>query len=398
MEYKATVHRLMKEKEQLSFEFFEHLHKHPEISNQEFETTAYVKDILKSLDIEVIDYGMETGVVGLLRGGSDGPCIALRADIDALPIQEDSTQEFCSEVPGVSHACGHDAHCAALLTAASILSEMRDEIKGSVKFIFQPAEELNTGAKILVDRDCLRGVDAIFGVHNSPDVPFGSIGVKDGPLMAAVDRINMKIYGRGGHGGQPHLTCDPVVAAASFIQSAQTIVSRNISPNRFAVVSICDMKAGSGAINNIIPEEVTMYGTVRTFDSADAKMIEERLKKMIAQIADAYNCEGECEYIYQIPATYGMHELYDTAYAAASAVGVPVDPTPTGGGEDFSIYQQHVPGFFYWLGIREEDNDCVYPWHSPHFKLNKAVVPIGAGLYAMSVFKGIDAVNSGLLK
>ena len=396
MDYKAKVNELMLEYEPRFLEIFEHLHRHPELSFKEFETTAYIKEILSSLGIEILDYGLETGVVGLLKGGSDGPCIALRADIDALPIEEDSTQEFVSENPGVMHACGHDTHMGSLLSAAYILAAMKDEIRGSVKFLFQPAEEINLGAKLMVKKGCLEGVDAIFGMHNSPEIPYGTVGVKDGPLMAAVDRINMKITGKGGHGGQPQNSHDPVVCAAAFIQAAQTVVSRNISPINSAVVSICNVRAGSGTTNNVIPEDVTMYGTVRTYKSYDANHIEARLKKLISQIAEAYECEGECEYIYELPVTYGLHELYPAAYEAASAVGIPVDPTPTGGGEDFSIYQQEVPGFFYWLGVRDESCDCVYPWHSPHFKANKSVIKLGAGLYAMSVFTGIEAVKKGL--
>ena len=395
MDVKAKVNELMLEKEPKFLEIFEHLHRHPELSFKEFETTAYIRETLSSLGIEILDYGLETGVVGLLKGGQPGPCIALRADIDALPIEEDSTQEFKSEVPGVMHACGHDTHCGSLLSAAYILAAMREEIAGSVKFLFQPAEELNLGAKLMVKQNCLEGVDAIFGLHNSPEIPFGTIGVKKGPLMAAVDRINMKITGRGGHGGQPQNSHDPVVAAAAFIQAAQTVVSRNISPVNAAVVSICNVRAGHGTTNNVIPEDVTMYGTVRTYRSEDAHKIEKRLKTLISQIADAYECEGECEYIYELPVTYGLPELYDAAYEAAAAVAEPIEPIPTGGGEDFSIFEAEVPGFFYWLGVRQEDNDCIYPWHSPHFKANKSVIKIGAGLYAMSVFTGIKAVNEG---
>ncbi|MGI6204809.1 MAG: M20 metallopeptidase family protein [Anaerovoracaceae bacterium] len=399
MDNSEKVQSLMKELEPDFIEVFRHLHQNPELSFKEFETTKYITDILRSLDIEILDYGLETGVVGLLKGSSDGPCIGLRADIDALPVKETSTCAFPSQRDGIMHACGHDVHTSSLLSAAMILSRMRDEIKGSVKFLFQPAEELNAGAKLMVRKGCLENphVDAIFGLHNQPEIPSGTVAVVKGPLMAAVDRINIRITGVGGHGGVPQRSHDPVVAAASIIQAAQTIVSRNINPIDSAVVSICNVKAGEGTTNNVIPDYVTMYGTVRTYSSETAHLIERRIKDLVEQISSAYECKGECEYIYELPVTYGLKELHDQASDALSSVGIkPIEPDPTTGGEDFAVYQQEVPGYFYWLGVREEDNDCVHPWHSPKFKANEHVIKYGAGTYAMSVFFGIRAVLDGL--
>lgn len=204
-EISGKVRQYMKEHEEEFLGQFRHLHQHPELSFQEHETTAYIKKKLESWGIEILDIGLETGVVGLLKGGKEGPCIALRADIDALPVLEESTSEYPSQNKGVMHACGHDTHMASLLGAAQILAAFRDDLNGSVKFLFQPAEEINLGAKKMMELNCLENpkVDAIFGMHNSPEIPAGTVAVKNGPLMAAVDRIIFTIKGHGGHGGIP---------------------------------------------------------------------------------------------------------------------------------------------------------------------------------------------------
>ena len=319
------------------------LHMHPELSFQEFETTSLLKDYLKSLDIEILDYGLETGVIGLLIGAEEGPCIGLRADIDALPLLEESGCDYASVIPGRMHACGHDVHTSALMGAAYILSRLRSEIKGSVKFIFQPAEEINLGAKKLMEHEVMfrPTVDALFGIHNSTEVNAGEVAVKRGPLMAAVDRIEFTIKGKGGHGGIPQNSIDPVVAAASVIMSAQTIVSRNTGPLDSAVVSMCNIRAGEGTTNNVIPDSVTVLGTVRTYRREVQDMVERRLGEIITNVSQAYGCSSVFRYLRELPVTENGPELYDAAYRAVSAVAKPMDPQPSGGGEDFSIY--YVP-------------------------------------------------------
>lgn len=393
----VEVQKLMKEYEPEFLENLHHIHQHPELSFKEFETTAMIKELLTKWNIEILDIGLETGVVGLLKGSTDGPCIALRADIDALPVKEESTNKYPSLNEGKMHACGHDTHTASLLGAAHILSTLRDEIHGSVKFLFQPAEEINLGAKKMMELKCLENptVDASFGMHNSPEYPCGTVCVKKGPLMAAVDRIIFTIKGKGGHGGIPQRNVDPIVCAAAIIQAAQTIVSRNVGPIDSAVVSICNLKAGEGTTNNVIPDEVKMYGTVRTYDKDTQAMIDRRLHEITKSISEAYGCEGELQYLYELAVTDNNPILYDTAYAAVEATGAePVDPIPSGGGEDFSEYlKTGVPGFFYWLGVRNEEEDCVYSWHSPHFKADERAIKYGAGTYAMSVFKAIEQLS-----
>ncbi|MBQ7174682.1 MAG: amidohydrolase [Lachnospiraceae bacterium] len=390
------VRTLMSEHEEDFVNMFKHLHRHPELSFQEFETTSLLKDYLKSLDIEILDYGLETGVIGLLRGAEDGPCIGLRADIDALPLLEESGCDYASVVPGRMHACGHDVHTSALMGAAYILSQLRSEIKGSVKFIFQPAEEINLGAKKLMEHEVMfrPKVDALFGIHNSTEVNAGEVAVKRGPLMAAVDRIEFTIKGKGGHGGIPQNSIDPVVAAASVIMSAQTIVSRNTGPLDSAVVSMCNIRAGEGTTNNVIPDSVTVLGTVRTYRREVQDMVERRLGEIINNVSQAYGCSSVFRYLRELPVTENGPELYDAAYRAVSAVAKPMDPQPSGGGEDFSIYYAAgAPCFFYWVGARNEETGCIWPWHSPRFKADLRAVTIGAGTYAMSVFTAIEELR-----
>lgn len=383
---------------ELNLEFIEtlhHLHENPETAFSEYNTTSYIKDKLQSFGIEILDIGLETGVIGLLKGSGDGPCIGLRADIDALPIQEESTCPYPSKKDGLMHACGHDIHTASLLGACHILSLLKDEIKGSVKFIFQPAEEINLGAKKLMELNCLENpkVDSIWGIHNSPEIPQGTVAVVNGPIMASVDRITFHIKGKGGHGGIPQRNADPIVAAAAIIQAVQTIVSRNISPLDPSVISICNVRAGEGTTNNVTPEDVTMYGTVRTFNPDIQHLIERKLTLITESISEAYGCTGEFTYLYELPVTKNNEKLYKAAYDSVCSIGAaPVNPPPSTGGEDFSIYTtgNDVPGFFYWLGVRNEEKDCIYPWHSPHFKADENCIAIGAGTYAMSVFQAIN--------
>ena len=387
------IKELMEEMSPQFIETFRHLHKNPELSFQEYDTTEYIRAILRELDIKILDIGLETGVVGLLEGKEPGPCIALRADIDGLPIQEESSSSYPSERPGKMHACGHDTHTASLLGAARLLASVRENLKGSVKFFFQPAEEVNLGAKKLVALGCMENphVDAVFGMHNEPHVPYGCVAVKKGPLMASVDRINIKITGKGGHGGMPQKNIDPIVVAAAIIQSLQTIVSRNVSPIDSCVVSICNVKAGEGTVNNVTPEEVRMYGTVRNYSQDVQHYVEQRIRDIVEQVSAAYGAKGELEYIYELAVTDNHEQLFDIAKDAVESIGAEVfDPIPVTGGEDFSEYMKYAPGFLYWLGVRNEEEDCIYPWHSPHFKADERAIVIGAGTYSMAAVKAME--------
>lgn len=396
------VKQLMEQHKSSFIDTFFYLHQNPEISFEEVNTTQFIKDYLIKHGVRIIDHNLKSGVVGLLEGASQGPCIALRADIDALPIREVSSSPLPSKNPGVMHACGHDSHMASLLGAVTILSEMKDKIKGSVKFLFQPAEEINQGAKHMMQQKVLENpkVDAVFGLHNSTEIPTGSIAVINGPIMASVDRIIIKLTGKGGHGGIPQGNIDPIVCMASLIQSIQTIVSRNISPLDSAVVSICNVQAGEGTVNNVTPNEVIMYGTVRAYKKQTQKAIEQRLREIISHTAQAYQCTSDFEYIYELAVTDNNPALYPIAETAALSIGAkPLQPTPSTGGEDFSEFTlDGTPGFFYWLGVRNEDKDCIYPWHSPKFKVDEEAIAYGAGIYSMSVFSALNQPEAYLLR
>ena len=385
-------------------EIFRHLHRNPEISNKEYDTSSYIRSLLTELGIEIIDLGLETGVAGLLRGHCNGPCIALRADIDALPVKEESSCPFPSEREGVMHACGHDTHIASLLGAAIILSEMRDQIRGSVKFIFQPAEEKNLGAISMISAGVLEDpqVSACFSFHNSPEIPTGTVAVIPGPIMAGLNTIDIVIKGKGGHGGIPQKNTDPVVATAAIIQSLQTIVSRNVAPTDAGVVSICSLHSNNGLISNVIPDSVHMEGTVRFYSYKNKALINRRIDEIVRNIGEAYECETEFWTSEELPITSnaplpGQRDLYDIAKQVTEAIGaVAVQPDPSGGGDDFSHYQlgaggkPGVPSFFYWLGVRNEEKDCVYSWHSPHYQADTDAIPIGAKLLAMSAILAAD--------
>lgn len=379
-------------------EIFRHLHRNPEISNQEYDTSAYIKNILSDLGIDLIDLGQKTGAVGLLTGAQDGPCIALRADIDALPVKEDSSCPFPSEREGAMHACGHDTHIASLLSAAIILSEMRDQVKGSVKFIFQPAEERNLGAISMISAGVLENpqVSACFSFHNSPEIPTGTVAVLPGPIMAGLNTIDIVVKGKGGHGGIPQKNTDPVVASAAIIQSLQTIVSRNMAPTDAGVVSICSVHTNNELISNVIPDSVRMEGTVRFYSYENKALINRRIDEIVRNIGEAYGCETEFWTSEDLPITSnaplpGQRDLYDIALKTVETIGaVPVQPDPSGGGDDFSHYQlgaggkPGVPSFFYWLGVRNEEKNCIYSWHSPHYQADPDAIFLGAKLLAES--------------
>lgn len=395
-EIASEVLRLSEQFEPDRLAWFQHLHENPEIALEEVQTTAYIKGELEKLGIEILDLGLETGVVGLLRGGSDGPCIGLRADIDGLRVKEESNCPYQSKIEGMMHACGHDTHITGLLGAAQILSQMRDKIQGSVKFLFQPAEEINVGAKKMIAAGVLENpkVDALFGAHNQPLLPTGTVAVIDGPIMAGVARIDIRIKGRGGHGGIPQGNIDPVVCAAAVIQGAQTIVSRNVSPVDSAVVSICHLLAGSTDANNVIPDEVTMAGTVRFYKPEIEALIEKRLRELVETISTAYGCTGELVFSHMIDTTLNNHALAEIAAASVKAAGGTATVIePSTGGEDFSDYLSHVPGFFYWFGSGNEEKGCTWAWHNPHFRADEDSISVAARLYANSVFQAVQALK-----
>lgn len=369
------------------------LHRNPEISYQEFKTTELIHKVLAEAGIDIIPWGGKTGVVGLLQGGKSGPVAALRADIDALPIQEENETAYCSQVPGVMHACGHDVHTASLLGAALILSELKDELPGTVKFIFQPAEEINAGAKEMVSKGVLENpsVDVIFGLHNSPNLPAGKIGLKQGPLMAAVDTIFLTIKGQGCHGAIPHKSKDPIIGAAGVLMALQTIISRQVDPLDSAVISFGTIHGGEA--NNVIPEKVEMTGTVRTFNPVLREEMPSCMDTLITNAAAAMNTAADFTYRKDLPAVFNPAELALWAQESLAKIvggcGL-VIPTPSMGGEDFAIFQERVPGLFLFLGVGNPDKGIIHQWHNPRFDADDTSLLYGAGALAQLAYDFIN--------
>lgn len=387
MDYATTVKQKMQEIEHTLLEHYTFLHQHPELSFQELKTTEYIKNTLIDLGIEIVDINSATGVVGLLHGTGAGKCAALRADIDALPVSEQSSSPFHSLTDGISHACGHDGHISCLLGAAHILSEMKDCFCGDIKFIFQPAEEGAGGAKYFVQKGCMESphVDAIFGLHNAPTVKSGVLGLKTQGIMAAVHKFKITLTGKGGHGAIPESNIDSIVAASAIIQGLQTITSRNVPPTQACVVSVCSIHAGDGLTFNVNPQVVEMAGTCRCYSKEMEHLIEKRFKDIVTQIAAAYQVQAEIDYISLHSAVINDENLYRCAVEAAQLLSIPyTEPIPSTAGDDFSTFSHYAPSFFLWLGNYNDKKDTIYPLHSPKFKIDTDTLSLGAGIYAMS--------------
>lgn len=371
-----------------------HLHRHPELSFKEFETTRYVIETLEALAIPA-DRPLETGCVGVLEGGtSSDRVIALRADIDALPISEegDHKKDFISQNEGVAHCCGHDGHTANLLGVARILSEIRQDIEGTVLLVFQPAEEkLPGGGRLLCDTGYLqeKGVDVIYGLHTSPNMEPGKIALRKGPLMARPDEFRIEIIGEGGHAASPHKARDPIVMAAQVVNQIQTIVSRTINPTEPAVVTVGKISGGSA--HNIIPEKVEMLGTVRTFSQETADRIKERIERIVKSVTDAAGGSYSFEFDYGYPAVNNTGWATDIVVDAASELlgeeNVILMDDPIMAGEDFAFYQQHFPGVFFFLGSGSEATGSTYTWHHPRYNIDESCLTTGAALMASLVFR-----------
>jgi len=371
-------------------------HNHPELSFKEERTSQIVAEALREMGLDEVDTGIaKTGVVGLLRGGAPGKTFALRADMDALPIQEENDVPYKSQNDGVMHACGHDVHTTAVLGAAMILASMRDKLKGNVKFIFQPAEEVAGGAKIMVEEGVLEKppkVDAIIGAHVWPELDAGTIGVKAGPSMAAMDKFEIVVTGPGGHGAKPHLTSDPVVAAAQIINALQTIVSRSIDPIRSAVLSVCMIQGGHAF--NIIPREVRMVGTVRTLNEDVKTMLIAKVKSILKGISEAMGVEYEFNYLDGSPALVndpGMIELVEKAGAAIVGSENIHQLEPSMGGEDFTYFVKAVPGAMFNVGSRDEKAGLTSQLHRPTFDVNAKTLTTGVAMLCQTALMYLDA-------
>jgi amidohydrolase len=372
-----------------------YLHRHPELSFHEERTSRFIADRLAELDGLEITRPTPTSVLARLMTGRPGPVLAIRADIDALPIEEKNTHDFVSTARGVMHACGHDGHAAMLLGAAVILTSMRDELSGEVRFVFQHAEELLPGgAQELVKAGVLDGVDAVIGAHLWLDLPFGSVGVKTGTLMAAADTLRMTIIGSAGHAAMPHKTVDTIAVAAQVITNLQHIVARNVDPLAPAVVTIA--RIAGGTTHNVIPGSVELEGTIRTFDPGLRDSIGGIIERVVAGVTQAHGAR----YTMEIQRGYaavdneeGTCELLRRAVVSALGPAALVEATPFMGAEDFSAYQKVKPGSFFFVGARNEERGIVQPHHHERFDIDERALDYGTRVFLAAARDFLGAVK-----
>jgi amidohydrolase len=382
-DYSSILEKVASLKQKI-IELRREFHKHPEVALEEFHTANTLKGILEGLGIETRLLVDGAGVRGHLTGSPSGKTIALRADTDALPMQENSDAPYRSEIPGCMHACGHDAHMAMLLGAAMILSGMKEELPGNVVFIFQPAEETGEGAKRMVEEGVLADVDTIFGLHVASVLPAGVVGYRAGPFMAAGDFFNARIIGKGGHGGMPHLAVDPIPMAAQFINGLQTIVSRETDPLENAVVSVCSLEAGMGAYN-VLPDAVDLRGTIRYLNPESGSNLSQRVRTILEGVTSSMRGSFEFNLMNRFPSTINDEQM--TAFVAGIAGNLlgksqTLEMKPLLGSEDFSYYLGEVPGTLVFMGVENKEKGIIYPHHHPKFDVDEDALPIGAALHA----------------
>jgi hippurate hydrolase len=370
------------------------LHAHPELGFEEVRTAGVIEQALKRLGIETHAGIGQTGVVGVIRGKSNasGRTIGLRADMDALPMKEDNQFEHRSTIPGRMHGCGHDGHSTMLLGAARYLAETRN-FDGTVHLIFQPGEEGFAGARAMIEDGLFERFDCqtVYAMHNWPSMPAGTIGINNGPMMAAADRFEVHITGRGGHGAHPYMTVDPVLVAAHIITAAQSIVSRNVSPLDSAVVSVCALQSGDLAAMNVIPGEARLTGTVRTFRASTQDLVEKRLNDVVQSIAAAFGASATLNYRRMYPATINSErEAMLAAEVAEQLVGaehVVRNMEPSMGSEDFSFMLKARPGAYFRLGQGGAESGCFL--HNTRYDFNDAVIPLGSAMFAAIVERSL---------
>jgi len=357
-----------------------YLHQHPELSFQEVNTAKYIADFYKDLGIEVRENVGGNGVIARIKGAKPGSTVALRADFDALPIQEENDVPYKSLAPGVMHACGHDGHTATLLVLAKVLNELKDELAGEYVMIHQHAEEYAPGGAIAMIKDgCLEGVDVIFGTHLWSPVPYGEITYRKGPIMAAADRFEITIQGFGGHGAQPHKTKDAIVIASQLVLNLQQIVSRRVNPIDSAVISVGSFVSNNAF--NVIADSAKIIGTVRTFNEEVRDFIEEEIEKVIKGTCYASDCTYDYLYDRGYPAVVNHDEETDFLVSSAKLVKdiqSIQEAEPEMGGEDFAYYLQHVKGTFFFTGAKPDGVETPYPHHHPKFDINEKALLIAA--------------------
>ncbi|MEH7415697.1 M20 family metallopeptidase [Neobacillus drentensis] len=387
-----TLNHVVEQIKQEVIEWRRHLHRNPELSFEEQKTAQFIYDTLGSFGNLELSRPTKTSVMARLIGSKPGKVLAIRADIDALPIQEENTFEFASQNPGVMHACGHDGHTAMLLGTAKVLSGMKDRINGEVRFFFQHAEELFPGgAEEMVQAGVMDGVDLVIGAHLWSPLELGKVGVVSGPMMAAPDTFWITVNGKGGHAALPHQTIDSIAVAAQVVTNLQHIVSRNTDPLDNLVVSVTQFVAGT--THNVIPGSVEICGTVRSFDAKLRETVPELMERIVKGITDAHGASYEFNYqlgyrpvINQEDVTRVIEETVLEVFGAEALDKM----KPNMGGEDFSAYQQKAPGTFFYVGAGNPKKGITYPHHHSRFTVDEDALEIGVKMFVNATFKLLD--------
>lgn len=365
-----------------------HLHSHPELSGQEQQTAAYVAGVLSSCGIVVQEAIGKTGVIGELVGGTDDRLVAIRTDMDALPITERTSLEFASRKPGIMHACGHDVHTTVGLGTAMVLSQLGEILPGNTRFLFQPAEEIAQGANWMVQDGAMNDVSAIFSLHVFPSIPGGSLGIRYGALTAAADDLEIFIMGESGHGARPHEAVDAIWIASQVITTLQQAISRTQNPLRPIVLTIGQISGGRAP--NVIADQVRLAGTVRSLHPDTHADLPQWVEKIVANVCNMYGARYEINYRRGVPSVQNdlalTQLLEESAKEAWGSDRVQILPEPSMGAEDFSIYLEHAPGTMFRLGVGFPDKPN-YPLHHPQFEVNESAIVTGVVTMAYSIYQ-----------
>ena len=367
-----------------------HIHAHPELSGEEYQTAAFIAGVLSANGLHVEEGIGRTGVIGELKGTqSSDNILAIRTDMDALPIQERTSLEYASRIPGVMHACGHDIHTTVGLGTAMILSQIASELGGKVRFIFQPAEEIAQGANWMVKDGVMNNVAAILGLHVFPSIPAGSIGIRYGALTAAADDLEIIIIGESGHGARPHEAIDAIWIASQVITSLQQAISRTQNPLRPVVLSIG--KINGGRAPNIIADRVQLLGTVRSLHPETRNNLPDWIEKIVANVCNSYNAKYQVNYRQGVPSVQNDNTLTQLLQSAAEEAWtnerVQILPEPSLGAEDFSVYLEHAPGAMFRLGVGYEERIINHPLHHPQFEVDESAIMTGVVTLAYAAYK-----------
>ncbi|HGG9108461.1 TPA: amidohydrolase [Enterobacter cloacae] len=377
---KSSTENLIRDVHDEVIRWRRHIHANPDLSFQEKPTADFIARELANLPALTISRPLENSVVAVLQGEKPGPMWALRADIDALPLQEESGEAFSSTKPGVMHACGHDAHTAMLMGAAKVLCHLRSQLCGSIKFIFQPAEEVPPGgARELVEKGVVDDVEKIFGLHVFPTSPTGNITLKEGVYVASSDNFDITIFGRGGHGSMPQFCIDPVVIGAEVVTTLQNVVARNLDPINAPVLTIATFQAGDSY--NVIPDSARLAGTVRTHNQQVREQVPQLVQRIVEGVVSAHG--ARCEIRWQQGYAVGNNHADTNAIAKAAIAAhfeegtLQLADRALFGSEDFSSYQEKVPGTFLFIGCGNEEKGAVWNVHNPHFRIDEAALAVG---------------------